>query len=76
LGICADRSEALKALATAKAETGAEFPDDPQVFCDREDPSYFKTSDFMAWTRGRYYFGVHAEGGEAELDAFMQAFPY
>jgi hypothetical protein len=46
------------------------------VFCDREDPGFFKTSDFMAWTRGRYYFGVHAMGGEAQLDAFMEAFPY
>jgi hypothetical protein len=76
LGICDDRSAALKALATAKAETGAEFPDSPELFCDETNPSFFKTDDFMAWTRGRYYFGVYAEGGEAELDAFIEAFPY
>jgi hypothetical protein len=76
LGVCDDRNAALKALATAKAETNAEFPDNPQVFCDETDPSFFKTSDFMAWTRGRYYFSVYADGGEAELDAFMEAFPY
>jgi hypothetical protein len=80
LGICDDRSGALNALSTAKRETDAEFPDDPQVFFDQEDPSFLRTVNrlgaFMAWTRGRYYFSAHAKRGAADLETFMRAFPY
>jgi hypothetical protein len=68
------------ALSTAKRETDAEFPDEPQVFVDREDPSFLKTANrlgaFVAWTRGRYYFSAHAKRGEKDLDEFMMGFPY
>ncbi|MCI0335855.1 MAG: hypothetical protein L0228_21825 [Planctomycetes bacterium] len=80
LGICEDASHAEMALATAKAETDAEFPDVPQVFVKWQDVSCLRTVNrlgaFMAWTRGPYYFSVHAKGGEKDLDGFMAAFPY
>jgi hypothetical protein len=80
LGICDDASGAQMALATAKAETDAEFPDVPKVFVKQRGVSYLRTVNrlgaFMAWTRGQYYFSVHANGGEKDLDEFMAAFPY
>jgi hypothetical protein len=80
LGICDDAGGAQMALATAKAETDAEFPDVPQLFVKRRGACCLRTVNrlgaFMAWTRGRYYFSAHAEGGEQDLDEFMQAFPY
>jgi hypothetical protein len=80
LGICDDARGAQMALATAKAETDAEFPDVPQVFLKGRGVSCLRTVNrlgaFMAWTRDRYYFSAHAKGGEADLDAFMEAFPY
>jgi hypothetical protein len=80
LGICDDARGAQMALATAKAETDAEFPNVPQVFLKGRGVSCLRTVNrlgaFMAWTRGRYYFSAHAQGGEADLDAFMEAFPH
>lgn len=80
LGICGETSHAQAALATAKAETDVEFPDEPQVFLKCEDVLCLKTSNrlgaFMAWTRGPYYFSAHARGGPSDLDAFMKSFPY
>ena len=40
------------------------------------EPSFLKAGHvLMVWTRGGYYFSAHAES-EADLDAFMEAFPY
>jgi hypothetical protein len=80
LGICGTPNGAQQAIRTAKAETDAEFPDIPQVGVLGTDPSCLRTANrlgaFFAWTRGSYYFSAHAKGGEADLDAFMAAFPY
>jgi len=80
LGICDDPEQAQEGLMTAKRETDAEFPDEPQRFVCGQDPSFLqarnKLGAFMAWTRGSYYFSAHAKGGEADLDLFMEAFPY
>lgn len=80
LGICDDAGGAQMALATAEAETDAEFPDVPQVFIKKRGISCLRTVNrlgaFLAWTRGRYYFSAHAQGGEEDLDEFMEAFPY
>lgn len=80
LGICGDPEKAQKALGRAKAETGAEFPDRPQLFVKWQDDLCLKTVDrhgaFVAWTRGSYYFSAHALGGEMDLEAFITAFPY
>jgi hypothetical protein len=37
--------------------------------------SYYKVKDFIAWTRGGYFFYAKANNAAA-LDAFMAAFPY
>jgi hypothetical protein len=64
----------------AKRETDTEFPDVPQRCALKTEPSYLRTVNklgaFFAWTRGGYYFSAHAKMGEADLDAFMQAFLY
>jgi hypothetical protein len=56
------------------------YPTDPRVASFRTEPSYLKVvSDngaFFAWTRGGYFITAHAKGGEADLDAFMNGFPY
>ncbi|MFH1267082.1 MAG: hypothetical protein ABIK89_15250, partial [Planctomycetota bacterium] len=80
LGICGEPDGAQQAITTAKRETDAEFPDVSQENTLGTDPSYLRTVNtlgaFFAWTRGSYYFSAHAKGGEADLDAFMSAFPY
>jgi|SRR5262245_9619675 len=78
LGICGSASGAKVGLSNAKAELEAEFPDAPKSFAIRGDPAYLKvpSKGFFAWTRGSYYYSASASGGEADLDAFMEAFPY
>ena len=80
MGVCDGPADAREALATAKAETDAEFPAVPQVFLERRGVGCLRTVNrlgaFVAWTRGRYYFSAHAKGGERDLDEFMEAFPY
>jgi len=80
LGICEDATGAQGALETAKAETDAEFPDEPQLFVQQGGVSCLRTVNrlgaLMAWTRGPYYFSAHAKGGEKDLDEFMVAFSY
>lgn len=39
------------------------------------DPAYFHAGDFVAWTRGRYFFYAKASS-PAVLERFMAAFPY
>jgi hypothetical protein len=82
LGINGDARGAQQAVKTAKGETHAEFPEnaDLDLFVVGREPSFFKSLNdlgaFFAWTRGGYYFSVHAKRGEADLDAFVEAFPY
>jgi hypothetical protein len=37
--------------------------------------SHSKSADFMAWTRGRYFFYAKASSPPA-LDSFMRQFPF
>src|SRR6185503_17573021 len=71
---------AQNVLELAAGETLGKFPSDPNVGSIRTEPSFLRVADssggFFAWTRGTYYFSVDAKGGEADLDEFMQAFPY
>ena len=80
LGVCGDPAPARRAVETSKQETDAEFSDAVQVFSLNTEPSFFKSNTplgaFMSWTRGGYYFSVHAKGGQKDLDRFMKAFPY
>ncbi len=40
-----------------------------------QDPSYFRTGKFIAWTRDRYFYYADANRPSA-LERFMRAFPY
>jgi hypothetical protein len=56
------------------------YPTDPHLASFGTEPSYLKVINkdgaFFAWTRGGYFITAQAKGGEADLDAFMNAFPY
>lgn len=56
------------------------YPTDPHFASFGTEPSYLKVINdngaFFAWTRGDYFITAHAKGGETDLDAFMNAFPY
>lgn len=56
------------------------YPADPRFGSFGTEPSYLKVINdsgaFFAWTRGGYFFTANAKGGEADFDAFMNAFPY
>ena len=71
--------ESAQKLLVGAAGSG-KFPKDPRVGSIGTEPSYLrvnnKSAAFFGWTRGRYYFSASAKGGEADLDAFMQGFPY
>ena len=79
-GVSGSAENAQSALNTAASETTAKFPSDPRFGSIGTEPSYLKvtneSSAFFAWTRGKYYFSASAKGGEADLDAFMQAFAF
>jgi hypothetical protein len=74
----AENSQAT--LDTAATEVTGKFPVDPRFGSLGTEPSYLKVTNesgaFFAWTRGKYYFSANAKGGDADLDAFMQSFPY
>ena len=67
-------------LAMKARNTIRKFPKDPRVGSISTEPSYLKiintSGAFFGWTRGRYYFSGSAKGGEADLDAFVEGFPY
>ena len=71
---------AQKILVVAAGDTSGKFPKDPRVGSISTEPSYLRVNNksgaFFGWTRGKYYFSASAKGGEANLDAFMQGFPY
>jgi hypothetical protein len=71
---------AQSALDVAAGEVTDKFPTDPRFGSIGTEPSYLKVDNesgaFFAWTRGGYYFSANAKGGAADLDAFMQSFPY
>ena len=62
---------------TARDEVGGTGPG--SLFVEGPDGACLRTVSadgaFLAWTRGRYY-SAHAKGGEKDLDAFAQAFPF
>jgi hypothetical protein len=78
--VAANQANAQAILDTAATETADTFPTDPRFGSLGTEPSYLKVNNesgaFYAWTRGNYYFSASAKGGEADLDAFIQAFPY
>lgn len=82
LGICGSAGSARSALATARRETTAEGDTVILAWSSGTEPSFLKAANprlggmFLAWTRGGYYFSAHAKKGEADLEAFLKAFPY
>ena len=78
--VSSDAATAQEALIPAAADTVGKFPTNPRLGSIGTEPSYLRVNNklgaFYAWTRGRYYFSASAKGGVADLDAFMQAFPY
>jgi hypothetical protein len=83
LGICGSADIAQAGVETARRETRHEgSPMVIRAWSSGTDPSFFEVVDpqgggaFVAWTRGNYYFSAHAKGGQADLDPFMEAFPY
>jgi hypothetical protein len=79
-GVAGSAANAQATLDNAATETTDTFPTDPRFGSIGTEPSYVKINNesgaFFAWTRGNYYFSASAKGGEADLDAFMQAFPF
>jgi hypothetical protein len=74
--------DALEGLRTAKTETIVELKrlkraqEISTALEELKKPtSYYKVSDFIAWTRGGYFFYAKANN-PAALDAFMTAFPF
>lgn len=64
------------AIQLAKDEaTGGEALHDTDQYVVGKEPSYFRTADFIAWSRGRYFYYAKASSAAA-LEAFMKAFPY
>lgn len=71
---------AQEILLVASRDTSGKFPKDPRVGSIDTEPSYLRVNNksgaFFGWTRGKYYYSASAKGGDADLDAFMQGFPY
>jgi len=78
--VSSNLATAQEALVVAARNAVGKFPKDPRVGSIGTEPSYLKANTksgaFFGWTRGQYYFSASAKGGEADLDAFMQGFPY
>ena len=79
-GIADTAHNAQSILEAAASETTNQFPTDPRFGSTGTEPSYLRVNNdygaFYAWTRGNYFFSASAKGGEADLNAFMQPFPY
>lgn len=76
LGVNTDAKNAQDSLEVAAGDAAGGIPDDPKLGSIGTEPSYVKSGAFIAWTRRGYFFSADAKGGEADLDAFMKAFPY
>jgi hypothetical protein len=78
--VSSSAENAQSTLDNAATEVTDKFPADRRFGSIGTEPSYLKVNNesgaFCAWTRGGYYFSASAKGGEADLDAFMQSFPY
>ena len=79
-GVNSSAENAQATLDNAATETTDQFPTDPRFGSIWTEPAYLKVNNesgaFFAWTRGKYYFSASAKGGDADLDAFMRAFPF
>jgi len=80
LGVNSNAQNAQDTLEVAAGDAAGGFPTDPRLGSIGTEPSYVKATNesgaFYAWTRGNYFFSANAKGGEADLESFMQSFPY
>lgn len=80
LAVGSSAQNAQDTLDVAAGDVTGGFPNDPRSGSIGTEPSYLKANNesgaFYAWTRGNYFFSASAKGGETDLDAFMQSFPY
>jgi hypothetical protein len=81
LGIGGRPEDARASLDVAAGDAaGGVIPTDPHFGSIGTEPSYLKVNNengaFFAWTRAGYFISAHAKGGEGDLAAFMNAFPY
>ena len=80
LGVNSTPENAQASLDVAASEVTDGLPTDPKLGSLGTEPSYVRAENesgaFIAWTRGGYYFSANAKGGVADLNAFMNAFPY
>lgn len=78
--VSSSAESAQETLITAAGDTTGKFPTNPRFGSIGTEPSYLKVDNksgaFYAWTRGKYYFSASAKGGTADLEAFMQSYPY
>jgi hypothetical protein len=79
LAVASSPKNAQDTLEVAAGDVNADF--DPSSGSIGTEPSYLKAPDeetgvLYAWTRGKYFFSAYAKSSEADLDAFMQSFPY
>ena len=68
-----DAYEAIK--VTRKEAIDSKISIKGEQYMIGKNPSYFKISGFMSWTRGKYFFYAKANNWQA-LENFMKAFPY
>ena len=74
--ILEDTAGAREAILTTREEAiASEVNIKGEQFSVDTEPSYFKVSDFMSWSRGSYFYYVHASDPQA-LDSFLQAFTF
>jgi hypothetical protein len=71
LAVRVTSKEAIDQLRRSKGEPDPELI----VASDDTDPSFCKIGDFIAWSRGEYFFYAKAST-PAALDRFMESFPY
>jgi hypothetical protein len=68
-----DAHEAIK--VTREEAIASKTPLKGSKFSVGTEPSFFHASDFMSWSRGRYFYYAKANR-PAALARFMEAFPY
>jgi hypothetical protein len=69
----ADAHEAIKVSRDEGKASGVDMA--RASFSIDTEPAWFKSPDFIAWSRGRYFFYAKASTPVA-LDRFMRAFPW
>lgn len=68
--------EAREAIKVSRDEAVAsKIPIRDAKYSLKTDPAYFHVGDFIAWSRGQYFFYAKASS-PAALARFMAAFPY